>query len=204
LQPRPLSLDWSVAGMSVAALLDGVRRTPGAPGGGSVSCVAVALAAALVEMAARQSPAGVEADGAVAQAAALRRTALRLALEDAHAFHVADAALTQAPGGEQEDRDAALARALERAAAVPLAITEAAADVVQLGAVVADITRDDRRADVAVAAMLGEAACAAAAHLVEVNLATTAGDARRAQAQATLEAARGARAQALDTSLQAS
>ena len=174
----------SAPAMTVTTLLDRVRAERAAPGGGSVACVTVALAAALLEMGARQSGADFdEADGAVAQAAALRRGALRLAAEDAEVFDTADATLRSPSGDDQEARDAAIGLALDRAAAVPVAISDLASDVVELGAIVMTLTRDDRRADVATGVLLAEAACLAAGHLVEVNLTTMAGDERLVHAQ---------------------
>ena len=187
--------------MTVTTLLDRVRAERAAPGGGSVACVTVALAAALLEMGARQSGAGFdEADGAVAQAAALQRAALRLAAEDAEAFDTADSTLRSPAGVDQEARDAALGRALDRAAAVPVAISDLASDVVQLGAIVMTLTRDDRRADVATGVLLAEAACLAAGHLVEVNLTTMAGDERLAHARDGARRAREARERGLEAS----
>lgn len=180
--------------MTVAALLDGVRHETAAPGGGSVACIAVAMAAALLEKAARQSEADFdEVYGAVAQAAALRRGAVRLSLEDAEAFETADKRLKNPLGADQWTRDNSLARALDVAAAVPLAISDVAADTVELGTLVLTITDDDRKADVVTALYLGEAACNAARHLVEVNLVTTAGDERLLQASAAAARAQEAR-----------
>jgi formiminotetrahydrofolate cyclodeaminase len=178
----------------MGVFLDEVRTAPPGPAGGSVACVAVAMAAALLEMAARRSLAGFdESDGAAAQAAYLRRGAMRLAQQDAEAFQHAESTLENPAGDDQEARDASIASALDRASAVPLQIARVAADVVDLGTVVAGLTPDDRRPDVTTAVLLAEAACAAAAHLVEVNLATTPADERLARARdATRRAQRAA------------
>ena len=74
------------------------------------------------------------------------------------------------PGGER--RDFQLRRALEDAADVPLRIVDAAADVVELAAVLAERGDPASRSDAVGAAMLAEAATRAAAHLVEINLAS--------------------------------
>jgi formiminotetrahydrofolate cyclodeaminase len=179
----PTAADRIAGDMSVSELLDDIRGAPSAPAGGTVAGLAVAMSAALLEMAARHDPSSDELDGAVAQAASCRRVALRLAEEDAAAFAAADASLRNPPGDDQVDRDAALGNALDRASAVPLRISHVAADVVDLGVVVAGLSTDDRRPDVATAVLLAEAACAAAAHLVEVNLGMTTADDRLSQAR---------------------
>ena len=81
--------------------------------------------------------------GAAAQALALAGRLTRLASLDADVFAVALGALRQATesreagAGSSEARDFQLGRTLEQAAAVPLAIAEAAADVALLAAEVA-------------------------------------------------------------------
>jgi formiminotetrahydrofolate cyclodeaminase len=87
-----------------------------------------------------------------------------LAQQDAEAYAVAVAALK---AGKD---DFVTSEALGRAADVPLAIAEAAADVAALAAAVAEHGNPDRRADAAAAAVLAEGAVRAAAKLVEVNL----------------------------------
>ena len=73
--------------------------------------------------------------------------------------------------------------ALARAAEVPLQITETAADVAALAALVAEHASSDVQADAAVAAALAESGARAAAHLVEVNLGARADDERVAAAR---------------------
>jgi formiminotetrahydrofolate cyclodeaminase len=59
---------------------------------------------------------------------------------------------------------------LERAAAFPLAIAEAASNVAELAAVVSEDGSPAARADATAASMLALGATRAAAHLVEINL----------------------------------
>ncbi len=65
---------------------------------------------------------------------------------------------------------------------MPLAIAEAAADTAELAAAAAANGKESLRADASVAAALAEAAAHGAALLVEVNLATVAGDERSSRA----------------------
>jgi methenyltetrahydrofolate cyclohydrolase len=142
-------------------LLDQFARETRVPGAGPAAALVVAAAAALVAMAARFSrDSWSEASTTVAQAEALRRRALQLAREDAEA------------------RDFHLGRTLDRAADVPLAIAETACDVALLAAHAAHLGDGEVQADAVTAALLAHGAAGAAAHLVEVNLASAPEDAR--------------------------
>lgn len=158
-----------------------------APGGGSAAAVAVAMAAGLTASVARASGSGWEGAGAAAaQAEQLRLRVSPLVEVDASAYD--DALNTLAQRGElaQPDLDAKLGEALDHAAAVPLRIAEAAADVTELAALVATHGEARVRADAAAAAVLAEAAARVAATLVEVNLATTEQDPRVSAARELL------------------
>jgi methenyltetrahydrofolate cyclohydrolase len=164
--------------LSIGDLLAALGAQPGAPAGGSAAALTLALAAAVVEMAARASgPSWEQAGGAVAQAALLRSRSVRLAELDGAAYDAALAALRS--GGGQN-----LERALARAAAVPLQIAHTGADVAQLAREVAEHCEPDVGADAAVAAVLASAATRGAAGLVEVNLGTITGDPRAVEAAA--------------------
>ena len=131
-----------------------------------------------------------DAGAVVAQAESLRARALRLAQEDADALE-AFLAEREAPGAERvETRDFRLGRTLHRAADAPLAIAEAAADIAALAAHTAERCAGEVRADAAAAALLARGAAAAAAHLVEVNLATVEGDARVTRARGLVRGSR--------------
>ena len=136
-------------------LLREVASPDPAPGGGFAAGVALAMAAGLVTMAARLSrESWPEAGGAAAQAEALRARAVALAQQNTEAYLSAVAALAHDEQGDPGRRDELIARALERAAEVPLEIADAAADVASLAAAVAQDGEPSLRADAAVAASL--------------------------------------------------
>ena len=178
--------------LSIGELLAALGAQQGAPAGGSAAAVTIAIAAAVVEMVSRASgPSWAQAGGAVAQAAALRSRSIQLAELDGAAYDAAVGALRVSAGQDLE-------RALVQAAAVPLQIARAGADVAQLACEVAEHGDPDLGADAIVAAVLASAATRGAAGLVDVNLAITADDprvveARELVAQASSAAERAAR-----------
>ncbi|HYN91893.1 MAG TPA: cyclodeaminase/cyclohydrolase family protein [Thermoleophilaceae bacterium] len=138
------------------SFLDDVAAATPAPGGGSSSGVACALAAALVEMSAGLAGSGAAAE----QAGALRARALRLAEEELSSYApVLDAR-------DEHERKLALAAASEP----PARIAETAAEVAELGAVVAGTGSKAVRGDALTGVALAEAAASAAARLVEINV----------------------------------
>jgi formiminotetrahydrofolate cyclodeaminase len=177
----------------LSALIDGLARQGRVPGAGSVAAVMVAMSSAVVAMAARSSAeVWPEAGGAVAQAEALRRRALPLVDSDARALGDAIALLepeTHAEGREGERRDFELGLALALAADVPLSIVQIATDVAALAKTVAESGSAEVRPDAVGAAVLAHGAARAAAHLVEINLATSEDDFRVLAARSLAEAA---------------
>jgi formiminotetrahydrofolate cyclodeaminase len=163
------------------------------PAGGSAAALATTMASGLVRLVARVSHDWEDAPGIAAQAAALGDRSLVLA-EDDHLAYAHAVEQLRAP-----DRDAALGRALRRAAEVPLQISETAADVAYLAALAAREGAEQVRADAWAAVTLAEAASAAAARLVHVNLATRPDDELCTRADAAAEAAASARDVALST-----
>ncbi len=153
-----------------------------APGGGAATATACALAAALVEMTAAIGG----SDDVAARGAAARARAIRLAEEDAAAY--GDVIEAQRAG----DR-ARIAAALSRASDVPLAIAETAAEMAGLAADVAATGRASVRGDAIAGALLAEAATAAAARLMEINLADAPGDPRLERARELARSAAEAR-----------
>ena len=149
---------------SLGSFLDDVAAGTPAPGGGSSSGVVLALGAALVEMSA--SLAG-DSD-AVARAGVLRAAALELAESELSSY----APVLEAVRMPRDDPSRAerLEKALLEASRTPLAIAERAAEVATLGAAVAAGSSPSVRGDAVTGVVLAEAACAAAAGLVEVNL----------------------------------
>jgi methenyltetrahydrofolate cyclohydrolase len=166
-----------VAGLSkqsLEAFLDSVADGTPAPGGGSSAGVVCALGAALVEMAARLA----SADEAARQAGGLRARAVGLAEEELSSYAPVLEARTPA------EREVALAAASEP----PARIAETAAEVAELGLEVVAAASEAVRGDALTGVVLAEAAAAAAARLVEINVGTG----------AVAERARGAAARASD------
>ena len=154
------------------------------------------MAAALVTMVARGSGRWTDGPGVASQARALRTRLTTLGDDDAAAFeHVLVTMRNRT--GTVERRDYELGAALVKAAEVPLQIAEAAADVADLAALAASEGSSHLRADATAAAILAEAAVRAATHLVEINLATVAGDHHSRQAGIVAAAAAAARERAL-------
>jgi methenyltetrahydrofolate cyclohydrolase len=184
---------------SVAALLDELEAPAPSPSGGTAAATAAAMGASLVVLVGRGSQDWPEGAGTAAQARALRERLLALGAADARAYAGVIDALRPVAGVPQERRDFALGQALVTAAEIPRAIAEAAADTAALAAAAATHGKASLRADAAVAAALAEAAARSAALLVEVNLATVAGDARSEQAAALVGYAREAARRATES-----
>jgi formiminotetrahydrofolate cyclodeaminase len=164
------------------SFLAAVAEATPAPGGGSSAAVGAALAAALVEMAARIASAGAEAGravrigstggaagkaeriGSVGEAAdharTLRARALRLAHEELSSYAPVLEARTP------EERELALAAASEP----PAHVAETAAEIAELGAEVAGSSSPAVRGDALTGVVFAEAAASAAARLVEINV----------------------------------
>jgi methenyltetrahydrofolate cyclohydrolase len=170
-------------------LAEQVSSAEAVPGAGWVAGVSAGLAAALVVKAASRSEGWEAAEGARAQALALRDRLLALAGQDARAYERALGAL--------ERRDETLERALVRAAEVPLLISETAADVALLAAEAAEAADGAAQADASAAAALASGAARAAVRLVEVNLVTLAEDERLGRARRAADAASEAAGRAL-------
>jgi formiminotetrahydrofolate cyclodeaminase len=150
-------------------LLDEVAARTPAPGGGSATAWAGAVAAGLTEMSAEFAGAGA----ASARAAALRAELLASGERELHAYEPVLAA--QRAGGE------GLTDALSAAAEPPLAIARATVEVAELAAELAASGRPSLTGDAVAGALLAEAAAQSAARLVELNLARVPGDPRLAE-----------------------
>lgn len=141
---------------SLEDFLESVADATPAPGGGTSAAVTAALAAALVEMSA-----GLASDAeSVDQASGFRAEALRLAEEELTSYAPVLEARTEA------DR----VTALDAASEPPAQITELAADVAELGVEVARSASEAVRGDALTGVTLAEAAAAAAARLVTINV----------------------------------
>jgi methenyltetrahydrofolate cyclohydrolase len=183
-----------LAELPLGRFLEEVAEAKPAPGGGTSAGCACALAAALVEMAARLAQGEISADGP-ARASGLRRRALELAERELTSYEPVLVAL-RLPR-DDPSREQRLESTLTEASEPPLAIAEAAAETAVLAAQVARASSPSVRGDALTGAVLAEAACAAAAALVEINLSQRAGDAAVDRARAARRRANEARARAL-------
>ncbi len=201
---------------SLGDTLDDVSRQQFPAAGGSSAALSAAFAAALTCMAARSARTTWDgAGGAIAQSEALRARLSALAATDAEVYAHARGLLRRAgqdrehrgvakapsvTAAEGEQRDLELAEALEFAAAAPLAIAEAAAEVAELAALVAQMGGADERPDAIVAVLLAEAAARGAAELVLVNLAIREHDEWGVSARAAADSAAASRQRVLPSS----
>lgn len=175
--------------------LDELEAPAPSPCGGSAAAAAAAMAASLVTMVARGSTAWANGAATAEQARALRHRLTALGDDDAAAFEQVIRAMRDRSGAPAE-RDLRLGEALSRAAAVPLRIAEAAADVAELAALAEAGGSLHLRPDATAAGALARAAAEAAAQLVGINLESVSG--RRPEESAEmLAAAAAARARAL-------
>lgn len=161
--------------MTIGGYLDAVASDAPAPGGGAVAALVVAQAAALAAMSGRFSISRardldtVECVELVARAEGLRAAAAPLADADADAYRAFTAAVRM-PADAGPTRTAAIAAARSRAADVPLGTAEAAAQVVEIAARLAEDGNPRLRGDAVAAALLGTAAARIAALMVTENL----------------------------------
>jgi len=169
--------------LRVDEFLDQLARGGRTPGAGSLAAIVTAASAALIAKVARTSSAEwKDARSVAAQAEALRDRVAPLAQIDADEYEEA-MRLLEEPAGEGASRDAALGRAVSRAAVPPLQIAETAVDVALLGVVVCEHGDVSLRTDAASACALAAAAARASAELVAINLTAQPGDPRVEQAR---------------------
>lgn len=164
-----------LADRSLGQVLDQVAAESAAPGGGSSSALACALAAGLVEMTAAFTLARseyAERHERMAQVRArggeLRAETLALAEGELHVYGAVLEAL-RLPADEP-GRARRLAAAMSEATDSPLAIARAGAEIAELATETAQTGNLHVHGDAVVGVLLAEAACAAAARLVELNL----------------------------------
>lgn len=193
---HPGSSVSTASGSPLDRFLDELEAPAPSACGGTAAAAAAAMAAALVTMVARGSTDWADGAGVASQARALRSRLTTLGDDDATAFAQVMATMRDR-AGTPEQRDFALGTALVHAAEVPLRIAEAAADVAELAAAAAAAGSPHMRPDATAAAALAEAATRAAAHLVEINLATVPGDRHSERAALLAAAAAEARGRAL-------
>ncbi len=164
-----------------------------APGGGSASAITCALAAGLVEMAAGFG--GDGSDGARLRAGELRARAVELADVELSAYEPVLTAMRLSASDPQRERRVTEARLT--ASDSPLEIARVGAEVASLAAQTARRCSRHLVGDAVAGAVLAEAACAAAARLVEINLEGTGEDLRLRRAAGLRTDAATARERAL-------
>jgi formiminotetrahydrofolate cyclodeaminase len=169
-----------LTGLSLPALLEELAAPREVPGAGSALALALATAAAVVQMAARLSPESwADAAGVAAQAESLRERAVRLVDDDAEAYRRAlEARAAADETAKPEQRDWALGQITAAAAEPPLALARLATDLAVLCAAAGDRVEPRVQADVAAAAALAAAVARGARELVAVNLTALEGDPR--------------------------
>lgn len=183
--------------LSVRGLLGEAASESPTPGGGALAALTGALAAGLVEMAARNSPEWELRGAAIAQAKVLRERLSELAPLNDEVYEHALAALKLPGAVDADSKNELIGSSLERAAAFPLAIAETASNVAELAAVVAEDGSSSARGDATAAAMLALGATRAAAHLVEINLGVLENDERLRRATRLADDAAAASARTL-------
>ncbi len=161
-----------------AYLEDAASEKP-APGGGSVSALAGALASAMGEMSAnftvgKEKFADVEDDvrRMLAELEECRGALLELMEEDVRAYSAVSEAYSM-PRGSQEEKGArreAIDRALRGAMHAPLRVMRRCGRVAGVADSLVEMANPNLITDVGVCAVLAEAACAAARFNVEINL----------------------------------
>ena len=183
-----------LTGLSLPALLEELAAPREVPGAGSALAVALATAAAVVQMAARLSPdSWPDAAGVAAQAESLRERAARLVDDDAEAYRRAlEARAAADETAKPAQRDWSLGQVTAAAAEPPLALARLAADLAELCAAAGDRVELRVRADVVAAAAVAAAVARGARELVAVNLTATSDDPRVEEATKLAAAAEAA------------
>lgn len=164
-------------------LLDDVAARTPAPGGGSSSAWAGALAAALTEMAASFAPGG-RMEAIAARAGALRVDLLELGERELTAFEPVLEAM-RLPRSDPA-RTSRIAAASSEAAQSPIEVARAAAELAELASEVAATGNPNLIGDARAGALLAEAVCRSAVQLARINLAEAPEDARLAEGEQLL------------------
>jgi formiminotetrahydrofolate cyclodeaminase len=175
----------SLGSTPLGALLDQIAAKTPSPGGGAVACSTGALAAALAQMVVSYSrgkkalsahqPALDAADQYLTRA---RAVFLELGEEDAAAYSLVNELQKLPEGDGRKARE--LPGALEAATQAPMAAIAAAADLLRLGESLVPISNGMLHSDLAIAAVLADAAGQGSAWNVRVNAAMLADPEARA------------------------
>ena len=191
-----------LAGLTVDEFLTRLASGDPTPGGGAASSLGGALGAALVSMVCnltigRERYAATEAEAwAIRDRAGALVDRLRSGIDEDAAAYDAVMRTYRLPRGSDEEkaaRTAAIQEATYEAALVPLALAEAAAQVIALAERALGKTNPHAVSDLAVAALLGVAALDGAAANVEINLASLHDERRKAALAGRLASARDGR-----------
>jgi glutamate formiminotransferase/formiminotetrahydrofolate cyclodeaminase len=167
-------------GESLSGFVASVASSAPVPGGGSVAAHVGSLGAALAQMVSgltvgRKKYAAVDAEmkALALEAVALNNQLSRLVADDAAAYaFVSDAYKLPKDSPEQQAaRDAAIEKALVKAAETPLDTAVACARVAELAATCAEKGNTNAASDAGVSALLAEAACRGAVYNVRINVA---------------------------------
>lgn len=176
--------------LSVGEFLERLASQEAAPGGGAVAALAAAMGAGLAAMAGRFSLERFpQASEIVSAADEHMRSLGSLATEDALAYEAVGAALALPKEPDPAHRSEAVRTALSRAADVPLAVAEGAAEVAALGLRLAREGNPNLLGDAVSACLLSAAAARSAAVLVHLNLRRFPQDTRHEVAEAAASSA---------------
>lgn len=160
---------------------DQVASSTPAPGGGSVSASAGALAAALTAMVCRltvskkqYAEVKEELSDIRDRADTLRKDLERQIDDDKHAFNAVMDAFKLPKGSPEEiaHRDSSIEKATKRAAEVPLTVMQNAVEVLKLAKIVAVKGNQNSVSDAGVAGLMGMTAVEGAGYNVRINLAS--------------------------------
>ncbi|MDP3486401.1 MAG: cyclodeaminase/cyclohydrolase family protein [Bacillota bacterium] len=171
----------SITELSFKDLMDSLAASTPAPGGGTAAALAGVMAASLVQMVAnltigkkKYHEVQETIQDILVRASELRGQLSELSAEDARAYDEVMQAY-KFPKAKDEElfvRNQAIERALHGAATVPLRTAQAALQVLELTAQVAEVGNKNALTDAGVASLLAHASLQAALYNVRVNIAT--------------------------------
>ncbi len=176
--------NWATADAGLTKFFAALGSSKPVPAGGSAAAAAVAMAAGLVEKAARLSTEQwIGAANVGKRAAVLRKLAAILVDADAEAYTDYMNAIRAARGLHTAERERILAPARLRIVDVPLTIVRSAAEVAELAAEMALHGNPNLHSDAIVATELAAAAARAATNTLATNVKGGSKDARLEEAR---------------------